>query len=135
MYANFVWCDKCERWTTHINAENTEKMSLSDDFQNNNEDGPGVDETERSITIEGQQPYQDAVLLSLSVVNGRFKCSSLTQVQNAIDGNAAGVIFTNIFRIQSRTVGYNYMQTPVESQYAQVQRRQRRFTWCNEYYY
>ena len=56
-------------------------MSLSDDFQNNNEDGcPVVDENGRGITMR-QQAYWGTVLLSLSIVNGRFKCSSLTQVQ------------------------------------------------------
>ena len=57
--------------------------------------------TERSITIEDNRPYWEYSLVKFKCVNGRFKCSSLTQVQNAIDGNAAGVIFTNIFRIQS----------------------------------
>ena len=94
-----------------------EKMSLSDDFQNNNEDGCPVfnENGEKVSPLLTTDLTGSTVLLSLSVVNGRFKCSSLTQVQNAIDGNAAGVIFTNVFtNTIPRTVGYSYVQTPVE---------------------
>ena len=53
--------------------------------------------------------------MALKLVNNQYKCSSFSQVANAIEAGASGVLFTNIFDgTIPRTVGYAFVRRPVD---------------------
>eukprot|EP00943_MAST-04B_sp_MAST-4B-sp1_P004781 g4781.t1 len=93
-----------------------QKISLSDDYNNDGEDGcPTIINGEEVSPLKNKIPSGNTVLLSLRVESGRFKCSSRTQVQNAMDAGASGVLFTNVFdNAIPRTIGYDHTRNPAD---------------------
>ena len=89
-------------------------LSLKDDMNNNYGDGCSVLSNRRMVSPFEVPLTSRTVLLALKLVNDRYKCSSVSQVANAIEAGASGVLFTNIFEgTIPRTVGYAFAGRPV----------------------